>query len=286
MIAPIKITVKGNDDSGVDAPTVDDLLMQIQDFVSVLRGLDAAVAEDGKEEIVWRVTDVTKNSPLAFEITPFPRHFATNIDNRVEKVVASTAAGLHMLAERGERPAYFSDAIINKAEKVYQRVTNGLAETTLDFSAYKSVSPITISKQNAEKSKKNISAVKEPAPMSYRELGSIEGFITKAEKDGYGRPIVWIKTRLDNQEVKCVADGDALNRIGHIEVERVWKGMRVRVFGDISYKALGKIEKIEPDAVQFFDDDSSLPSIEAIVDPTFAEGLESVEYLRQLRKDD
>lgn len=34
----------------------------------------------------------------------------------------------------------------------------------------------------------------------------------------------------------------------------------------------------------YFDDDSILRSIDEIVDPTFAEGLESVEYLRQLRE--
>lgn len=285
MAAPIKITVKGTDADGIDAPTVDDLLMQIQDFVSVLKSVECALASDGKEEIVWRVTNVTKNSPLAFELTPYPRQYAMNIDNRAEQVIVNTSIGLRSLSERGERPAYFSDAVIAKAEKVYERVTNGLATTNLDFSAYARAESIEVSKQNALSSVRNISILKSPPPMPYRELGSIEGFITSVEKDGFGHPLVWLRTRLDGQTVKCVADGDALSRIGHIEVEQIWDGLRVRIFGTIYYKALGKIDKIEADAVQFFEDDKQLPSIEAIVDKTFAMGIESAEYLRKLRGD-
>jgi D-Tyr-tRNAtyr deacylase len=284
VAAPIKIVVKGTDNSGVDAPTVDDLLMQIQDFVSVLKGVERGMT-GGEEELIWRVTDVTKNSPLAFEITPYPKKHAMNIDNRAEEVVVNTSAGLHAIAEKGERPLYFSDAIVSKAEKIYARVTNGLSETTIDFGAYKIAKPVTISKVMATQSMRHISTIKTPSPVPYRELGSIEGFITKVERDGHGRPIVWITTRLDKQEVKCLAEGNALNRIGHMEVERVWKGSRVKVFGDLYYKALGKLDKIEADTVQFYEDDEKLPSIDVIVDPNFALGVESAEYLRQLRED-
>jgi hypothetical protein len=285
MAASIKITVKGSDNSGIDAPSVDDLLTQIQDFVSMLRNIESAIDDNGKGAIIWRVTNVTKNSPIAIEITPFPRQYAMNIDNRAEKIAATTSLGLKMLAETGERPAYFSDDAITKAEKIYKRVTNGLAETNINFSGYQSVPDIIISKQNAIQSVKNISDLKMLSSKPYRELGSVEGFITKVEKDGHGRPLVWLNTRLDGEIVRCVADGDALSRIGHMEIEHIWHGIRVRVFGELVYKALGKLEKISADTVQFFENDKNLPSIEAIIDPNFAQGIESVEYLKQLRKD-
>jgi hypothetical protein len=60
LAKPIKIIVRGADNRGDDAPTVEDLLEQIQDFVAVLHSVESAVADDGKEEIVWRVTDVTR----------------------------------------------------------------------------------------------------------------------------------------------------------------------------------------------------------------------------------
>jgi hypothetical protein len=286
MAAPIKITVKGTRDDGLDAPTVEDLIAQIQDFVSVLQGVETAIAEGRKAEIVWRVTKVTTNSPVAFELTPCARQYGMDIDNRAKQVVVNTSLGFQTLANSGERPAYFTDAVITKAERVYKRVTNGLAETTIDFSGYDAVNPISISKQDAMKSIKHIAALKSQPALPYRELGSAEGYITKVEKDGHHRPIVWIRTRLDDQEIKCVANGDALSRIGLIAVERVWEGIRVRVFGELHYKALGKLEKIAADTVQFFEDDAKLPALDAIVDPNFAAGVESVEYLRRLREND
>ena len=94
MAKPITITVKGTDVDGDDAPTVEDLLAQIQDLIGVLKGVEEAVADDGKREIVWRVTNVTRNSPLRFEITPYAKNHAMNIDRRAERVVATTATGL------------------------------------------------------------------------------------------------------------------------------------------------------------------------------------------------
>ena len=107
MAQPIKISVKGTDTEGegVDAPTVEDLLSQVQDFVSILRGVEKAVAIDGKEHLVWRVTDATRNSPITFEVTPFPRTHGMNIDSRAAAVVSAAANGLAQIAQRADRPA-------------------------------------------------------------------------------------------------------------------------------------------------------------------------------------
>ena len=48
MAKPIRLTIKGSDASGTDAPTVDDLLGQVRDFVEMLRGVEDAVTDDGK----------------------------------------------------------------------------------------------------------------------------------------------------------------------------------------------------------------------------------------------
>ena len=122
MAKPIKITVKGSDNHGDDAPTVEDLLTQIQDYVSVLREVEGALSEDGSEQIVWRVTNVTKNSPLTFEVTPYAKTYGVNIDGQAEKVVVATATGFKHLTDTGERPMYFTDKVISKAEKIYARV--------------------------------------------------------------------------------------------------------------------------------------------------------------------
>ncbi len=284
MAKPIKIIVRGTDNRGDDAPTVEDLLPQIQDFVSVLQSVESSVSDDGKEEIVWRVTDATRNSPLAFEVTPYPKTHAMNIDRRAIDVVTATATGLEQITTTGERPLYFSDQVIDRAERVYARVTNGLAETHVDFSAY-DVPSLGVTKDSAKNSISRIVALRASPPVAHREIGSVEGFVAKVELDGFHRPIVWLRSRLDGQLVKCVASDGGLDRIGHFEVVEVLKGKRVRVHGLLHYRSLEKISSIEVEGVHVFESDSELPEAATIVSPGFTEGVESSEYLEALRED-
>ena len=285
MAKPIKITVKGSDNHGDDAPTVEDLLTQIQDYVSVLREVEGALSEDGSEQIVWRVTNVTKNSPLTFEVTPYAKTYGVNIDGQAEKVVVATATGFKHLTDTGERPMYFTDKVISKAEKIYARVTNGLAATNVNFSEYKDAPNLEVSPSMAQKSIAQIARVKIVADAPHRELGSLEGFINKIELDGFGRPIVWLKARLDGQTIKCISCDDGLNRIGHFEVDEVLRGLRVQVHGMINYKNLEQVTTIDVEAVHVFEPDENLPSFDSIIDPEFTGGLESSAYLEALRND-
>ena len=285
MAKPISITVKGNDVDGEDAPTVEDLLAQIQDFVGVLKGVEEAMADDGKKEIVWRVTNVTRNSPLSFEITPFPKSHAMKIDHRAEQVVVSAAQVFLALSTGRGGPAYFSDALIEKVEKVYDRITNGLAQTAVDFSNYVEAPPIEITKQTVGTSVSAIQMFRAPQPVPHKELGSVEGTITRVELDGYQRPVLWLRSRLDGQTIKCIAVGSALDRIGRYEIGEVLKGMRITVYGVVNYRDLENIGSVEVDGVHVFVDDSELPSFADIVSPGFTNGLEASEFLEALRSD-
>ncbi|OSQ51501.1 hypothetical protein, partial [Marivita geojedonensis] len=205
MAKPIRITIKGTDNLGFDAPTVEDLLSQVQDFVSILHGVEDAIADGDGKEIDWRVTDASKNSPLTLEVTPFPKRHAMNIDNRAAEVVFAAASGFASLSQRAERPKHFSDPVIRKTEKVIERITNGLDSTLVDVSAYEGVPPISLDRNSAQRTGKNLERFRSPDAVPYRELGSIEGFISKVELDGYNRPVVWLKSRIDGQSVKCIA---------------------------------------------------------------------------------
>lgn len=285
MAKPIRITVTGDDHRGGDAPTVEDLLSQIQDFVHVLREVEDAVSDGEPGEIVWRVTNATKNSPLTFEVTPTPRGQAMNIDRRAARVVQATARGFNHLYRTGERPRYFTDQVIDRAAKVYARVTNGLATTKVDFSDYEDAPDFVATPERARDVAKKLEAVKRPAPVAHRELGSLEGYISRVELDGYGRPLVWLKSRLDGQLIKCIADDNALDRIGHLEVSQVLKGMRVRIHGLIHYKDIEMISSIEVDGVHVYEPDSNLPHHRDIVSPNFTNGVEASVYLERLRAD-
>lgn len=286
MNKPILITVKGDDSRGGDAPTVEDLVAQIQDFVFVLHEVEEAIAQDNKKEIVWRVTDVTKNSPLKFEVTPYPKSHAMNIESRAEEVVSATAKGLKRLSDTGNRPMYFTDKAIDKAVKVYGRVKNGLASTLVDFSKYKDAPNFEVTPEIAHRSIDRIERAKVCAPIAHKELGSLEGYITKIELDGFGRRLVWLRSRLDGQVVKCISGANGLDRIGHFEVSEVLEGLRIRVHGIINYKGLEQISTIDVEGVHVFEPDEGLPNFDSIVSPDFTNGLEASAYLEALRQYD
>jgi hypothetical protein len=208
-----------------------------------------------------------------------------NVDNRAQEVVAATAIGVDALARGADRPMYFSDALIGKVEKVFDRVANGLAETAIDTSAYPGVPQITVTRTSVPEALDNLHRYRSQEPVSYKEIGSVEGFISKVELDGYHRPIIWLRHRLDGQMVKCVSTERGLDRIGHYEVAEVLKGLRVQVFGLLHYRGLEKIANVEVEGVHVFAEDSDLPDIEEIVAPGFTGGIEASEYLRRYRED-
>lgn len=284
MAKPIRISIRGSSGLGDDAPTVEDLLSQIEDFVKIFDSIESAVSESRTQQLVWRITDATKNSPLTLEITPYPKNHATNIDRLAREVVSVTAHGLLAFGRFSERPLYFSDDVMKRATGLFDRLTNGLAETTFDPSEYTDVPVVRFDKQTAQLVLKGINA--EPKQkIIYRELGSIEGHIAKIELDVYQRPIIWLRERIDGETIKCISHEGGLNRIGHYEVDEVLRGLRVQVFGTIHYKDLEKVNYVEVDDVHVYDDDNELPDLEDIVSPNFTEGVEAVEYLRSLRKD-
>ncbi|MGI9250880.1 MAG: hypothetical protein ACR2PR_06745 [Pseudohongiellaceae bacterium] len=119
----------------------------------------------------------------------------------------------------------------------------------------------------------------------YKELGSLEGTITKVELDGHNRPLIWLRSRLNGEIVKCIVTDNGLETIAHLKVIEVLQGIRVSVHGLLYYKSLGQISYIETEAIHIFKPDSELPDATEIVSPNFTEGVESSAYLRALREE-
>jgi len=280
MSDPIRFTIRAQN-AETDAPTVEDLLAQIGDWNSILRGVEEAIAEDGVSEIEWRVTGASKNSPLAFELTAFPRRYGTNIQRRTKQVKEQISQGLSVLRSKPERPSYFTEPVLEKAERLFERVTNGLSLTKIEFGD--DLPSIEITPPEAKLAARNITAVRKPKEKPYREIGSLEGALQRVERDGYGRPLLYVKLRVSGETVKCIARGSAESEVEHHEIADIWKNKRVRVFGTIYYKALGQITQVESDAVQFLRPRDELPRANDIIDENFTGGLKSEEYLERLR---
>ena len=282
MISPINFSISGHN-AETDAPTVDDLVNQIGDYVSIMHAVEEALADDGTSEIEWRVTNAKKNSPLELEIMPFPRQHGVDIEQRVHKVKEYTASGLALLAANAERPSFFNDPVLEKVERsLFQRVTNGLSLTKVDYGP-EIQSTIEITPSIARAAVSHISAVRVPKEKPYRELGSAEGFLKGIDRDGFGRAIVYVKLRLNGEIVKCLVSEEAESEVERHQIGDVWKNRRVRVAGTVYYKSLGRISKIDADVVQFLRRRDELPSSSDIINKDFTGGLASTEYLEKLR---
>ena len=277
-IVKLRISGHGGD---TDAPTVEDALDQMRDLLEVLRGVEEAVAEDGASKIVWRIVSASKSSPLAFEIEAFPKHYGTNIDKRVGVVMTETALGLASLQTNAERPNYFTDKVLVRAHRIFERVTNGLSQSDANFGD--GLPPLMLTPNTARTAARNTYNVLKPADKPYKELGSVEGLFRGAEHDGHGRRIVLVKDRVTGELIKCFVFDTALANVEVRQIKEVWQNQRIQVSGKLHYRARGKLVQIDAYSFRFFRSRSELPQIDDIIDPDFTGGLRSEEYLDRLR---
>jgi hypothetical protein len=261
---------------------VDDFLGQVRDFLDILRGVERSILDDGENEIIWRVTNAQMNSPIWVELTPFPKNPAIFVEDRAEQVERATIDGIIAINEGNQRPRYFNDDIMTKAQKIFSRVTNGLSDTSFGFDSSVSEIPFIIDRTKARRAQEVFLAMKAQAPVPYKEMGSIEGFITKAELDGFGRAVLRFKSRIDGSEIKAIATGDAFQQLESLRLSDVWQGVRVRVYGMISYRSLGVIESLNATGIEVLDQ-SQLPGLDDILDENFTGGMTSESYLVSLR---
>jgi hypothetical protein len=285
MAKPVRVTITGPSEGSETAPSGEDFLGQFRDILEMLKGVERQVEFSGTNELVWRVTDAQMNSPISLELTPYGHGPAANTAARVERVERAFANGLRALRRGEPRPPFFTDEIVAKARKLHDRVLNGLSETIIAFDPAVEDEPVVIDSPAARYVEKGFERARAAGSIPYTELGSIEGYVTKPELDGYHRAILRFKARLGGAEIKAFASGHAFRQVEALRLSDIWEGVRVRVYGAIHYKALGVVEQINATGIELLDTEP-LPGIDDIVDPTFTGGLSTEEFLRELRGDD
>ncbi len=114
MARKIKLSIKARGET--DSPRVEDFLDQLRDYFEILEGVEQAIAEDGTNAIEWRVVGAMTNSPIGIEFEAYSKEFAVDVGRRAEIVAKQTAVGLQQLRHRRERPAFFSDKVLELLE--------------------------------------------------------------------------------------------------------------------------------------------------------------------------
>lgn len=163
-----------------------------------------------------------------------------------------------------------------------RRHSRGISRT--DVLLEESAPPVIITPQNAFVAETALA--KEPMEpprlrnLARTEFGSIEGQVTDTTTF-YGHPAVRIRERISGADVLCVLSATLAERVG---VERnwsdVWRGRRVLVSGEISYRADGLIARIQ--ATDMLPVDHKPLDYSDIADPNFTGGLGPTEYIKTL----
>jgi hypothetical protein len=278
----IKLSIRAR--GPTDSPTVEDLLDQLRDYFEILEGVEEALSEDGQRVLEWRVVSASTNTPITIEAAAFPKDFAVNIERRAEIVTQRTAAGLHMLRRGGERPPFFTEDTLRRAEKMFERVTNGLEETLIDHGP--DLPPLDLNPRDARIAAANTRAILTPKARPYKELGSIEGNAQRIERDGFGRRILWVRDRLNGESIKCLCSGEAAAELEQHQIKDVWRYRRVQVYGMLHYRGVGDLREVDAIKIRFLRDRNELPNVEDILDPDFTGGVRSEDYLARLRDGD
>ena len=280
MSRKVKIRIRGSG-GDTDAPTVDDLADQLRDYFSLLQEVEQAIADDGQGAIVWRVVHAVTASPITFTVEAFPRQFAVNVDSRATYVVERTFSGVIKLQDTAERPPFFTDSALGIAKRLFERVTNGLDRT--DFELDDGTSLVSLTPTIARAASQNVRAILEPVAKPYKEFGSVEGYFQNVGQDGYGRRVLWVRTHLTGDEVKCFVAGEAEKQLAHCEIGDVWKRRRLEVVGLLHFRGPGRIAHVDAHRLRFFRTRDELPSTDDILDENFTGGLATEDYLERLR---
>lgn len=276
----VKIRISGNGGE-IDAPTVDDLADQLKDYFELLEVVEQGVADDGEGAIDWRVVHAVTASPITFTVVAAPRKFAVNVDARAEHVLRTTFNGIQKLRATAERPQFFGDEALSLAERIFERVTNGLSKT--EFEDTEGQVFFTITPTVARNAAENVRTILRPSGRPYKELGSVEGYFRNVGQDGHGRRVLTIRSRLSGDDVKCFVSGEAERQLAHCEIGDMWKRRRLEVIGLIHFKGPGRISQIEALHLRFFRTKNELPATDEILDEDYTGGLSTEEYLERLR---
>ncbi|MCC2981269.1 hypothetical protein [Sphingomonas sp. IC4-52] len=282
MATTVEISIAGREDA--DAPLLGDLIEQIQDFFAMLNGVTETLTGDAIERFDWKVVGLSKNSParITVEAIPLPGHSdGPQIAERAREI---TVGGLRQLIAKGERPLYFSDNVIEAADRFLRRMTRQLSATTVGSSDAEATE-VTVGTVAAIEALRHVEIVREAEPVHpYRELGSFEGYIQNVGTDGWQRPFIIVKSRVTGADVKCYLSGEALRALEDEPVAQVvWRNRRVTAVGVLKYRSVGRLSQAEVTRLDFADPDESLPQLKDIIDLGFTDGLSSHEYLERVR---
>ena len=254
-------------DPNVDAEA---FLEVFRDSLTLLQAMDKSLAVHGSETIRWRIANASKNSPLTATLVgdAKSREVLTHSAN-VSKICVLGIAGL---SRSSEVPQHFNEETLRLVTRFGRVRAKGI--TGVRFSYDNVVVDVTRDvTRNAHKAIQRLQV----QSSSLRDFGTVEGTLTTVtSKQGTQFHVV---DSLTGQSITCYFSSEEIEN----KVRTAWKG-RVCVSGELRMDKLTgditsvQVHDVEPIQTEPTDWDA-LPKVD------FTGGVESSEYIRNLRDD-
>jgi hypothetical protein len=237
-------------------------------------------------DIVWRLVNVSMNSPLTVTAEAVAARPEMNIDvDQIARNQKRNFSSNYAALRSGRIPGAWQSTHNRKIVKnVLDRNLNGIGRTNIDFELpEEEATPIILTPDDAEIAVhtleiESVDVLGKPK----EQIGSIEGKLVEVTTY-YGKPAIRLKERRSDNEVICIVPEEFKHEISDTaSIEDVWNGRRVIVRGVITYNDNHTISRISASHIRAIDA-QSFP-VEAIQDKTFTNGLSVTEYLEKLRE--
>ena len=277
---PLRITVEPSA-SHPDVLDVRDAMQQVLDFFDLL-------TDRTNRDVVWNLTFASTNSPFVAEGQPVDLRTNAGAYSAIAQHISMVERAFQRMAAGEPLESDFPADKAKIAENFLERNLSGIGRTECDFGSDEPV--IEFRPQIAERS---LSVIRNETDVlhnylfstfSRREYGSVYGRIVHIGMH-YDKPAIHILEHISNREIWCQVDNAAREEMErNITAGDVWKHRRVRVRGQISYDASGKISRVYDASV--FCVNNKEASIDDLHEPDFTEGLSPYQYIEKLREND
>lgn len=282
MIAkPIRIVVDDSPHHDGSAPTVEDLLDQVRDFVHLLRAVEGD--DHRKVKLQWYLTSAVKQSPLSLELTPSTTAENADVNQLASSAVCAVSSAINQIVTTGTQPEQMADATFNRINRIVARVKNGLTAFKVDFSKYSKAKSINIDGKMATTYENCKERLQDSFSAPRWEEGSMEGYTVGIATNQHGKTILKIRSRHQGDIVDCIDSGNGLKNIENMTMREIVDGKRILVEGYLHYKNLGDVDRIRVEDVYVYPPNSELPDLANLPTTNITNGLDSVEYIRRLR---
>lgn len=251
----------------IERPDIEEFFVALQNFIGLLKDVDASLAESKSGNLHWKVSSLQKDPLPVIGVTSYlRRREIEDITTKVEREIFSNIAALN---SKGQLSRIFPDAALTKVQRI-AKTTPKIGTSAIYIDTKEPV------KQTVDISSKTLSEleiIREPKSASwgtiYGELGAIcirNGNEYRIWDEDSGRPVVCNFSAAEEEEIK-----DQLRS-------------RVAVSGMIQANSQGQpisIRKVDHREVIKEDD---LPTIEEMVGivPDFTGGLSLREYFEEM----